>query len=233
MKYLILFIAPIFIYAQSYMTKVEPYEEFTIYAQSSGQIVQLDKNDETKTLSKVLIKIDDSLEKQKLKIYEKQLSIYNEKLKILNENYKSFIKISGKSKSDKDDKYYTILDLKINIESLKLSITELKDTINKKSIPVNNLYVKEFKVNNGDYVSIGSELATAYDTSKSKLVVYVSNNDYEDITNKKILINGKNTTAKIDKVDETLDETYVSAHKVTLLIDDKEFGKVMNVEFVK
>lgn len=232
-KYILFILTPILIYAQTYMAKIEPYEEFTIYSQTSGQIVYLDKNDETKTLSKTLIKLDDSLEKSKLKIYNKQLEIYNEKLKILEENYKNFLKISGKSKSDKDDEYYTILELKISIESLKISIAELEDTISKKNIKVNNLYIKEFKVDQGDYVSTGSELATAYDTTKSKLIVYVSSNDYADILNKKVLIDKKAGLAKIEKIDKTLDETYVSAHKVTLILDDKNYGKIVNVEFSK
>ena len=90
-----------------------------------------------------------------------------------------------------------------------------------------------FIVNIGDYVSIGSELATAYDISKSKLLVYVSKDDYEDIANKKVLINGKADIATIEKIDKTLDETFVSAHKITLTLKDDDFGKVLKVEFVK
>lgn len=232
-KNILFLLTPLFVFAQTYMARIEPYEKFTIYSQTSGQIVKLDKNDETKTVSKVIIKLDDSLEKSKLAIYQKQLNIYNEKLKILEENYKNFKKISGKSKSEKDEKYYTILELKISIESLKLSISELQDTINKKSIVVNNLYIKEFSVNNGDYVSTGAQLATAHDTTKSKLIVYVSSDDYKDIEHKKVLINGQSNIAKIERIDKTLDETFVSAHKVTLVLEDKEYGKVLNVEFVK
>lgn len=232
-KYILILMLPAIIFAQTYMAKVEPYEEFTIYSQTSGQVVKLDKADETKTVSKVLIKLDDALEKSKLNIYENQLSLYKEKLALLEQNYKNFIKISGKSKSDKDEKYYEILELKISIDSLKLSISELKDTINKKSVSVNNLYIKEFNVDKGDYVSTGSELATAYDTSKSKLIVYVSSDDYNNIDNKEVLINSQKGIAKVEKIDRTVDETYVSAHKVTLTIDDKEFGKIVKVEFVK
>ncbi len=232
-KYILTLILPAIVFAQTYMAKVEPYEEFTIYSQTSGQVVKLDKADETKIVSKVLIKLDDTLEKSKLNIYENQLSLYRKKLSLLEQNYKNFIKISGKSKSDKDTKYYEILELKISIESLKLSISELKDTINKKSVSVNNLYIKEFKIDKGDYVSTGSELATAYDTTKSKLIVYVSSDDYKDIESKEVLINSKKGLANIEKIDRTVDETYVSAYKVTLTIDDKDFGKIVKVEFVK
>lgn len=222
---------PILIFAQSYMAKIEPYEESTVYAQASGQIVILDKNDETKIVKKEFIKIDDSLERQQLSLYQNQLSLYNEKLKIAQNNYDKFITLKGKSQVDKDDKYDSLLDMKISIDSTKLSIAQLKDTINKKSLNVNNLYIKEFLVNKGDYVSIGSELATVMDISKSKLVVYVSSDDYANLAKKIVFVDGKTDVAKIEKIDLTPDKTFVSAYKVVLVLNNSNFGQVVKVEF--
>ena len=232
-KYLLILITPFMLFAQTYMAKVEPYDSFTIYAQASGQIVKLDKSDETKVVNKTLIKLDTSLEKKELAIYNKQLGLYNKKLKILENSYKKYVTIRGKSQAEKDDKLYVIIELQISIESLKLDIKTLEDTLKKKVITAKNLYIKEFNVNVGDYVSIGTQLASAYDISKSKLIVYVSDDDYEDIVNKKVLINGKANIASIEKIDKTLDETFVSAHKVTLTLKDNNFGKILKVEFVK
>ncbi|WP_121627698.1 HlyD family efflux transporter periplasmic adaptor subunit [Poseidonibacter antarcticus] len=232
-KYLFILITPLMVFAQTYMAKVEPYDTFTIYSQAAGQIVQLDKSDETKVVNKTLIKQDTSLEKKELAIYNKQLSLYNKKLKILENSYKKYVTIRGKSQSEKDDKLYVIIELQISIETLKLNIKTIEDTLKKKVINAKNLYIKEFAVNKGDYVSIGSELASAYDISKSKLIVYVSEDDYKDIKNKKVLINGKENIASIEKIDKTLDETFVSAHKVTLTLKDDDFGKILKVEFVK
>jgi len=232
-KYLLILITPFMLFAQTYMAKVEPYDTFTIYAQAAGQIVKLDKSDETKVVNKTLIKLDTSLEQKQLEIYNKQLSLYNKKLKILENSYKKYITIRGKSQAEKDDKLYVIIELQISIESLKLDIKTLQDTLKKKAILAKDLYIKEFNVNVGDYVSIGTELASAYDISKSKLLVYVSEDDYKDIKNKKVLINGKENMATIEKIDKTLDETFVSAHKITLILKDDDFGKVLKVEFVK
>jgi hypothetical protein len=232
-KYLFILITPLMVFAQSYMAKVQPYDSFTIYSQAAGQIVKLDKNDETKVVNKIIIKQDTSLEEKELSIYNKQLALYNKKLSILEDSYKKYINITGKSQSDKDDKLYDLIELKISIETLNLNIKTLEDTLKKKVVTANNLYIKEFNVNLGDYVSIGSELATAYDISKSKLIVYVSADDYEDIANKKPLINGESGIATIEKIDKTLDETFVSAYKVTLTLKDNDFGKVLKVEFVK
>ncbi|MBU3014924.1 HlyD family secretion protein [Poseidonibacter lekithochrous] len=232
-KYLLILITPFILFAQSYMAKVQPYDTFTIYAQASGQIVKLDKSDETTVVNKTLIKLDTSLEQKQLEIYNKQLSLYNKKLKILEDSYKKYITLKGKSQAEKDDKLYVIIELQISIESLKLNIKTLQDTLKKKAILAKDLYIKEFKVNVGDYVSIGTELASTYDISKSKLLVYVSEDDYKDIENKKVLINGKENIATIEKIDKTLDETFVSAHKITLTLKDDDFGKVLKVEFVK
>lgn len=232
-KYTLLLLAPLILFGQTYMAKVEPYETFTIYSQTSGQIVKLDKSDETKIVNKTIIKLDTSLEKKELAIYNKQLELYMKKLHILEDSYNKYVKIKGKSQSDKDDKLYDLIQLKISIESLRLNITTLENTIEKKEISVKNLYIKEYKVNLGDYISIGSKVAQAYDISKSKLVVYVSFDDYDDIANKKVLINGKENIASIEKVDKTLDEIFVSAHKVTLTLQDDNFGKILKVEFKK
>ena len=231
-KYLLLFITPLLLSAQSYIGKIEPYEEYSVYAQSSGEITMLDKDDETKLVNKTVIKLDDSLEKSQLRIYKNQLKMYAQKLSILQKSYEKYVKIKGKSQFDKDEKLYELIELKISIETLKSNIKELEYTISKKRIHVKNLYLKEFLVDLGDYVSIGSKLATAYDISKSKVIVYVSSDDYKNIKNKKILVDGKAKLAFIEKIDKTVDDTYVSAYKITLIIESKEFGRAVKVEFI-
>ena len=71
MKYLLILITPLMVFAQNYMAKVQPYDSFTIYSQAAGQIVKLDKNDETKVVNKTIIKLDTSLEEKELSKYKK------------------------------------------------------------------------------------------------------------------------------------------------------------------
>lgn len=230
-KIIFALLAPLVLFGQSYMAKIQPYEEYTLYAQTSGTIRYADKNDETKVVNKLLIKIDDSLELENLKLYKEQLTFYKQKLELFESNYQKFLKISGKSQYDKDEKLYDVLDLKVTISNLELSISNTQDTLKKKSLHVKNKYIKEINVNTGDYVAIGAELATAYDISKSKLLVYVSKEDMENIQNKEIFIDGKKSIAQIEKIDKTVDESYVSAHKVTLVLKNDNFGKIVKVEF--
>lgn len=232
MKYLI-FIAPLLLNAQIYISKVEPFESFSIDAQTSGQIIALDRNDEMKVVDKLLIKIDDSLDKKSLNLYKQQLKLQEDKLRISTNNYNKFIKIRGKSQNEKDTKYITLLDIKNSITNLKISIEKLKDTISKKNIYAKNLYIKKFFVNSGEFVNQGTKLATAYDIKKAKLVIYANKEDYKNIKDKTILIDNQKNKATFYKIDLTPDETYISAYKVELLYDSKEFGKNVKVEFVK
>lgn len=230
MKYIILFL-PLFIYAKSYMGIINPINEYTIYSKSSGEIISLDKNDETKLLNKTIIQIDKDIEEKTLKLYKEQLSLNRQKLEINQSNYNKFITLKGQSKVDKDDKLLDIIDLKNSIASLKISIARLENTIANKTISIKNLYLKEFLVNKHDYVTAGTKVATVYDTSKSKVEIYVTKADFENIKNKIIYIDDKKTNLKINKIDITTDDTYISSHKIEIVIDSKDFGSPIKVEF--
>lgn len=230
MKKIFILILPIFIYASNYMANIEPINEYEIYANASGEVTFIDKEHERALVNGVILKIDDKLEQNELKIYNEQLSLYEEKLKVLNDYYEKYKNIRGKSAYEQDEKYIEIIELKNSIESLKLSIVQTKDTISKKTISLKNLYLKEFDVNKYDYVSAGTKIATAYDISEAKLIIYLTKEDFDNIKNKKILIDGKENIATLKNVDITLDTTFVSAYKAELKIDSKDFGKSVNVE---
>lgn len=232
MRYLI-FLVPLLLSAKTYMATVEPFESFTLYAQTAGKILELDRDDELKVVDKVLIKLDDSLDKTTLNFYLQQLNTQNSKLKILQNNYNKFVKIRSKSQSEKDSQHINLLDAKNAIINLKISISKLKDTIAKKSLHVKNLYVKALHVNRGDFVNQGAKLATLYDTNRAKLTIYVNKQEYKNIRNKTILIDGEKNKATFYKLDLTPDETYISSYKILLHHKSKEFGKVVKVEFVE
>lgn len=230
MRYIFLLL-PIFLFANNYMAKIEPKDEFSIYANTNGEITYLDKNKEMSVVNGVVVKIDNNLEKENLKLYQAQLNLLNEKLVILQNYYTKFKNITGKSDYEKDEKYMEIIELKNSIKNLELSVIDTKNTLDKKEISLNNLYLKEFVVNKYDYVNTGTKIATAYDISNAKLVVYLNSEDFKEIKNKEIFLNGKKSTAKIKKLDIIPDKTFISAYKLELEIDSKEFGKSVNVEF--
>ena len=229
-KYIFL-LFPIFLFANSYIAKIEPKDEFSIYANASGEITYLDKNKEMNIINGVIVKIDNVLDKENLSLYQTQLKLLNEKLSILQDYYNKFKTIKGKSDFEKDEKYMEIIELKNSIKDLEISIANTKNTLSKKEIALDNLYLKEFVVNKYDYVNVGTKIATAYDISKAKLVIYLNSEDYKDIKSKEIYLDGKKSDVKIKKLDITPDKTFISAYKLKLEIDSKEFGKSITVEF--
>ena len=158
---------PIFLFANNYIAKIEPKDEFSIYANTNGEITFLDKTKEMSIVNGVIVKIDNVFEKENLNLYQTQLKLLNEKLVILENYYNKYKTITGKSDYEKDEKYMQIIELKNSIKNLELSITNTKDILNKKEITLNNLYLKEFIVNKYDYVNAGTKIATAYDMQKS------------------------------------------------------------------
>ncbi len=222
---------PIFLFANNYIAKIEPKDEFSIYANANGEITFLDKTKEMSMVNGVIVRIDNALEKENLNLYQTQLKLLNEKLVILENYYNKYKTITGKSDYEKDEKYMQIIELKNSIKNLELSITNTKDILNKKEITLNNLYLKEFIVNKYDYVNAGTKIATAYDTSKAKLVLYLNKEDYKDIKSKEIHLDGKKSNATIKKLDITPDKTFISAYKAEIEIDSKDFGQSVNVEF--
>lgn len=222
---------PIFLFANNYIAKIEPKDEFSIYANTNGEITFLDKTKEMSIVNGVIVKIDNVFEKENLNLYQTQLKLLNEKLVILENYYNKYKTITGKSDYEKDEKYMQIIELKNSIKNLELSITNTKDILNKKEITLNNLYLKEFIVNKYDYVNAGTKIATAYDTSKAKLVLYLNKEDYKDIKSKEIHLDGKKSNTTIKKLDITPDKTFISAYKAEIEIDSKDFGQSVNVEF--
>ncbi|BAK72729.1 hypothetical protein [Arcobacter sp. L] len=227
----IFLLLPIFLFANNYIAKIEPKEEFSIYASTSGEIIYLDKNKEMNFVNGVIIKIDNTLEKENLNLYQIQLKLYNEKLTILQNYYNKFKNITGKSDYEKDEKYMEIIELKNSIKNLELSIANTKDILSKKEISLSNLYLKEFLVNKFDYVNAGTKIATAYDISCAKLVIYLNSEDYKNIHSKEIFLDGKKSNARLKKLDITPDKIFISAYKAEIEIDSKNFGQSINVEF--
>ena len=60
---------PIFLFANNYIAKIEPKDEFSIYANTNGEITFLDKTKEMSMVNGVIVRIDNILEKENLNLY--------------------------------------------------------------------------------------------------------------------------------------------------------------------
>ena len=217
--------------AKSYMATIEPIHTYIFYAQATGEIVKLNEEDENKIINKTLLSIDKRLETARMKSYKKQLVLYKEEAKIRRSLFENSKNVRGKSQTQKDTLLLALMTQQTRILELKLKIEELQDTLDKKDITLHNLYVKELYVHRHDYVTVGTKVAKVFDVTKGKLVLYIHKGDVEGIHKRTILIDGKPSSARISKLDLSLDETYVSSYKAELIIDDISFGKLVTVEF--
>lgn len=250
------------LFASEYFAKAEPVDTFALKASVSGLVVKAEESKEGKVSDgSVVIMIDDKIDrvdleasKEKLVFLENNIKLAKQSssnaykaMKIDSENYKRVKDLSTYSKVQKDTKLLSSINAsnsyiqsKTNLENLKtqhldlkVKIARLEDSIEKKNIQVDaGLYIYKLYPNVGDFVTMGSPLLDAADTSKARLTIFVTKEDLFGIEDKKIYIDGKETNYKIDKLWRIADTQNISAYKTEIVIDKPEvFSKLMKVEF--
>jgi hypothetical protein len=263
MKYLLLFACFLLpLSASVYYAKVEPVQKYSIKANATGKVLDvLEKNEGKISQGKILIHIDDFLNKSELKtsisnlaslektlkLTRKNLKNSQEVAKIRQNNYNRIKDLKTKSRVEKDNELISLIsaqnqvislenslqNLLVSISDLKYKIISLKDTIKNKSIRVHKGYlVYAINVKKGDYVNVGTSLVDAYDVSKGKLTIYLSKEDVVLAKSGKMFLNGKESNIKINKIWDVADKENISAYKAEILIPaPKRFSNLIKVEF--
>jgi len=263
MRYFILAVlASMALNATIYYAKVEPVQKYSIKSAASGKVLSSDYKMEGRVSDgKVIIHLDDILNKedlknstQKLKTIKDLISITKKNLKnakeiasIREQNYNKIKNLKTKSRVEKDNELINsvnaqnqVLSLMSSLENLKsqlddqrYKIATLKDQIKKKSISVPKGYlVYKLYLQKGDFAGVGTPLVDAYDISKAKLTVYVSKEDYDLAKNGVVYLNGKPTSYKVDKLWDSADTQNISSYKAEIVIPaPKVFSKLIKVEF--
>ncbi len=261
MKIFLLLFTPLFIFAKVHYAKVEPYESVVLKSAVSGLVIEVDLDAEgSMVTSKRVIHLDDNLDKinledakKSIKLLEKMLGINQEIATSLNgtvkrqESYYSRIsRLSTASKTQKDNAYSSftsaktqylstsekIVSLEKQILDMKYKVAQLKDSISKKSVVLENKYLYKLIVRKGDFVAPGSPLAQVEDASKAKLVLFLEPEELEDIEQKIVYIDGKKTEYKVNKVWRVADEKFISSYRAEIYIPapKNSFSKLVKVE---
>lgn len=261
MKIFLLLFTPLFIFAKVHYAKVEPYESVVLKSAVSGLVTEVDLDAEgSMVTSKRVIHLDDNLDKinledakKSIKLLEKMLGINQEIATSLNgtvkrqESYYSRIsRLSTASKTQKDNAYSSftsaktqylstsekIVSLEKQILDMKYKVAQLKDSISKKSVVLENKYLYKLIVRKGDFVAPGSPLAQVEDASKAKLVLFLEPEELEDIEQKIVYIDGKKTEYKVNKVWRVADEKFISSYRAEIYIPapKNSFSKLVKVE---
>ena len=261
MKYLLLLLSPLLLFAKVHYAKVEPYASIMLKSSVSALVTNVDLEAEGQMIEgKQIISLDDSLDKVNLKS-SKESIVLLEKMHKINKDiaislqetvkrqegyYHRINKLSTASKTQKDNAYSSftsaktqylgtrekIINLEKQILDLKYKVTQLEDSISKKSIVLDNKYLYKLMVRKGDFVNPGTVLAEVKDVSRAKLVLFLEPNELDHIDQKVVYLDEKKTDYKVNKVWKVADEKFISSYRAEIYMPMPKglFSKLMKVE---
>mgnify|MGYP000362432156 CR=1 FL=1 len=233
MKILLLLCTPLFIFAKVHYAKVEPYESVVLKSAVSALVMDVDLEAEGSVVDqKRVIYLDDRLDKINLKTSNENLLILHETLKRQEAYFQRMDKLTTVSTTQKDNAFYSFASAKTQYLDMQYKIAQLEDSIEKKSIVLNHMYLYEIIVRKGDHVAPGSPLARVVDASRAKLVLFLEPSELAQIEQKNVYLDGEKTDYKVDKVWRIADEKFISSYRAEIYITAPKgsFSKLMKVE---
>jgi len=261
MRLFLLLLSPLLLFAKVHYAKVESYESIILKSAVSALVMDVDLESEgTMVHGKRVIYLDDKLDQVNLTSSKKSVTLLQQMHDInhdiaesLSETVKRqegyftrINKLTTASKTQKDNAYSSFTSAKtqylgtrekiVNFEKqildMEHKVAQLEDSIRKKSLVLNNMYLYKLMVSKGDFVNPGSPLAQIEDTSKAKLVLFLEPEELKNIDKKKVYLNGEETEYKVDKVWRVADEKFISSYRAEIYIPTPKglFSKLMKVE---
>jgi len=245
MRYIMMLLLPVAIFAKIHYAKVEPFEIVVIKSAVSALVQRANLQAEGKmVVNAEIIHLDDHLDRKDLNSSRESLEILHNMLKInreivesLDESlkrqkgyYERLNRLSTASKTQKDTAFNSFVSIKNQylstqekIESLKkqildmeYKISRLEDSISKKSIRLQDRYLYKLAVREGDFVNPGSPLATIQDQNRAKLTLFLELSELNDLDKKVVYIDGKETSLKVDKIWRVSDEKFISSYRAEI-----------------
>jgi len=233
MKLLLVLLLPLLLFSKVHYAKVEPFESVILKSSVSALVMDVDLDAEGHMIDgKTVISLDDSLDRINLKTSNANLLIIHETLKRQKAYFERIDKLKTTSRTQKDNAFYSFASAQTQYLEMKYKIAQLEDSIAKKSIVLKNKYLYKLIVRKGDFVNPGTALAQVNDTTQSKLVLFLGLEELEEIDQKNIYLDGKETTYKINKIWKVADEKFISSYRAEIYIPAPEgmFSRLMKVE---
>ncbi len=249
------------LYSKVYYAKIEPYEIRTISSNVSGEVLFCDYDKLGKKLSSLpVVKIDDTLDKielnstiENIKLKKQSIKLDEELIKNLKtslekklQNYNSIKDLSIKSKIEKDNTFFDIVNTKNQIINTQKELDNLNSAlfdleykkamlekrIKDKTITAKGFVLYEIMVRTNQVVNPSTPLVKVADISKALLSIYVDADELKNINKKIIYINGKKTNYKPSRVYNIADSINLSKYRVDIVVNPPEvFSKLVKVEF--
>jgi len=220
-------------FATEYYAKLQPIESFEVKSSVSGKVIfSNNKIEGKKAKNTKIIEIDSYVDRIDLEQSKKKLKAIEEMMKVEEKNYNRLLKVTSKSGYEKDNQKIKVINYQVTKADIEIKIANLKDSIKNKRLVEKNNYIYNVAVKKGTYVTPGTLLYESKDLSKGKLEIFVPIDDIEKIQSKKIYLDGKESSLKINKIFKVADEKHISSYKVEIVIDNpKVFSRLVKVEF--
>lgn len=221
------------LWSDVYYAKAEPLKKHIIKSNVTGKVVFANESIEGSLAGATsIILIDarvDRIEKQRL---SSKVSLLTDSVKHYQavyekrfHYYKSIKKLSSKSKTSKDNAFYTQASAKQSLNSAKIELANSKQalyTLNKqireKQISFKNWYVYDLHVLEGDYVTLGTPLLTVADISKVKLTLFLSAYDASHAHDMDLYVNDIKSEVKLNQIWKMSDSEHLSSYEATLIL---------------
>jgi hypothetical protein len=216
------------------MGKVEPFESIILKSEITGIVSTInDTNKFVKDRNIVVLNTD--MINIEIKSLKKELKNQQKILKIYQKRFDSKNKISSISLYEKNQEELAFLNAQKKYLNIKKQLNIKLEQKKKYIFHISNKYISEIYVQKGDFVSIGYEIATINDISKSKIILYIQKDDIKGIKNKNIYIDNKKSNFTIKSISIIPDKKYISSYKVELIKPNIKpntiFGQVVKVNF--
>lgn len=225
------------LFSKDFMAQIEPFQSYEIRSQTAGVIKFINNKLESSFVetNEVLVQINSIDEKIELKKQRDSQNIQKQIVKIKQRNYQAKNKIKQLSLYDKNSEKLSLLESRKELLSTAQDIKKLQNEINKKVFRVENRYINEIFINQGEYVNEGDKLFDMFDISNLKIILYLSHEEIKGLDKSSIYIDGKKSDFKTYKIRKIKDEIKVSRYKVEFIkknenLDDYFFNKVVKVE---
>lgn len=249
------------VFSKEYFAKTEPYEIYTIAANTAGQVIATSQEREGQKLgSKPFVDMDDHLDRVELesviskishletvlKLNEKIVANYEEIMAKKEANYERVKALKIKSTVEKDREFYDLAatqnqylstrkeleNLHVQISDLKMRKAYLEKSILDKHPKAEGKVLYRLMVKPGQVVAPSTPLAEIADVSRAKLTLFLTPADVENVKHKRIYIDGKKSDYTITRLWNVADKQHLSSYKAEIIIDAPvRFSQLLKVEF--
>jgi len=240
MKKIVIWIVLIFgLKADYYMAQIEPYQTHSVSTEVGGivQKIALDREFSYIDNRILVVGLDTSDEDIAISYLSKKVDALKEALELSRNNLKSKANISQTSKYELNRETLSVLNSKQALISTEMELQLKKNRKDKKLFYLKDGYLGKIYVDEFEFVAPGQKLFDYYDFYKSRLDIFVTSDEVDNIRDKRIFINGEETkTWRVEKVSKVKDSKRISTYQVRLVKENREpkdsrFGEIVKVEF--